>query len=345
MKRCDPAVRLTRRLRAALGAPLVWLSACAGMQSAVTPAGQPADRLADLWWIALTISAVVWLLVMAALLYGSFRRRPAVVDRPPMQVGPERGMTLTVSIAVAVTVIVLIVWLVLSISGDRALASMPPGAPVKIEITGHQWWWEVRYLSPQPSEQFTTANEMHVPVGRPVMLQLTSADVIHSFWLPNLDGKRDLIPGHVTTTWFQADTPGVYRAQCAEFCGHQHANMAMYVVAESPARYAAWLAAQRQPAAPPSDSLASRGEAVFLSSPCVYCHAIEGTKALGRMAPDLTHFGSRMTIAAGTLPNTRGNLAGWILDPQRVKPGNKMPGNPLGSDDLQALLTYLESLK
>ena len=332
-------------LRVALGVAVPFLSECAGRQSVVAPAGQPAGNIAGLWWIALSISVVVWVLVMAALLYGAFRKRVAPTHQAPIQVGAERGATLIVSIAVALTVVVLLVWLALSVSGDRALASMPPAASVDIQVTGHQWWWEVRYLAPQPSEQFTTANEIHVPVGRPVMLQLTSADVIHSFWVPNVDGKRDLIPGHVTTTWFQADTPGVYRGQCAEFCGYQHANMALYVVAESPARYATWLAAQREPAAPPRDSLAKRGEVVFLSSPCPYCHAIEGTMALGRTAPDLTHFGSRMSIAAGELPNTRGNLAGWILDPQQVKPGNKMPATTMGSSDLQALLAYLESLR
>jgi cytochrome c oxidase subunit 2 len=184
-----------------------------------------------------------------------------------------------------------------------------------------------------------------VPVGLPVVLELRSSDVIHSFWVPNLGVKRDMIPGEETSVWFQADSAGVYRGQCAEFCGHQHAKMAVLVIAEPADSFRAWLARQRDTAATPVDSLAQRGQEVFLSTSCVMCHAIQGTPAGSRVGPNLTHLAGRRTLAAGTLPNTRGNLAGWIVDPQRIKPGARMPPNSLEPDDLQALLAYLESLR
>ena len=190
-----------------------------------------------------------------------------------------------------------------------------------------------------------TANEIHVPVGRPVVIELRATDVIHSFWVPNLGVKRDMIPGEETSIWFQADTAGVYRGQCAEFCGYQHAKMAFEVVAEPPERFAAWLIRQRDTASTPADSVAARGQEVFLATSCVMCHAIGGTPAGSRIGPNLTHLASRRTIGAGSLPNTRGNLGGWIVDPQRIKPGARMPPNSLEPDDLQALLVYLERLE
>jgi cytochrome c oxidase subunit II len=190
-----------------------------------------------------------------------------------------------------------------------------------------------------------TANEIHIPVGRPIMIRGMSNDVIHSFWIPNLNGKRDFIPSRVTTEWIQADHPGVFRGQCAEFCGLQHAHMALWVIAEPEAQFNAWMNRQLQAAAPPSDPVKQHGQQIFLDHACVYCHAIRGTTAGGQVAPDLTHFASRRSIAAGTLPNTIGNLGGWILDPQSIKPGNHMATIAVNSDDLQPLLEYIESLK
>jgi cytochrome c oxidase subunit 2 len=190
-----------------------------------------------------------------------------------------------------------------------------------------------------------TANEIHVPVGRPVAIDLKSRDVIHSFWVPNLHGKMDAIPGRVTNTWLQADSPGVWRGQCAEFCGLQHAHMALTVVAHPAHEFEQWLSAQREPATQPTEEIALRGQQVFLSGPCMMCHTIRGTPALSAFGPDLTHVASRRTLAAGTIPNTRGHLAGWILDPQVIKPGTRMPPTALGSEDLQALLAYLERLR
>jgi cytochrome c oxidase subunit 2 len=257
----------------------------------------------------------------------------------------ERRMAMAVASAAGATVATLVAVLFLSFGSGKRLTGTPPPDAIQIRVTGRQWFWDVEYRDSLPSRWATTANEIHVPVGRPVVFQLRSTDVIHSFWVPNLGVKRDMIPGQETSIWFQADTPGVYRGQCAEFCGYQHAKMSFLVVAEPPDRFAVWLDRQRDTARTPTDSLARRGQEVFLASTCVMCHAIQGTPAGSRVGPNLTHLASRRTIAAGTLPNTRGHLAGWIVDPQQIKPGVRMPPNALAPDDLQALLAYLESLR
>lgn len=315
-------------------------------QSVLHPAGPQAERAADLWWFLLWTATAVCVAVTVALLHASFHReRPAADERGEPVAAARRGMRRAVVAAVGATTLVLFAFLFASFRTGRALTLPPRDAPLTVAIDGRQWWWEVRYADPAPQRRLTTANELYIPVGRPVVLELTSSDVIHSFWVPNLAGKRDLIPGHTTTMWLRADRPGVYRAQCAEFCGHQHANMALFVVAVPADSFATWYEAQLRPAAPPSDSLRARGREVFLTNGCVMCHAIFGTPAGSGVGPELTHVASRLTIAAGTLPNTRGHLAGWILDPQESKPGAKMPPNPLAPSDLQALLAYLEGLR
>jgi cytochrome c oxidase subunit 2 len=228
---------------------------------------------------------------------------------------------------------------------DRVLAQLRDDRAVRIRVTSHQWWWDARYGGAEAAEMFTTANELHIPVGRPVVLTLESADVIHSFWVPALSGKKDLIPGRTATLRLQADRPGVYRGQCAEFCGTQHAKMALLIVAEPEDDFQRWATRQRQPAREPTDDLQRRGRDVFQQASCAMCHAIHGTRAGGRRAPDLTHLASRRTIAAGTLPNSVGNLAGWIVDPHRIKPGVNMPANALSPDDLHALLAFLRALE
>jgi cytochrome c oxidase subunit II len=287
-------------------------------------------------------SAIVFVLVVAALFWATLRRR-----RPeePADGRQDRSIRTTVIVATAATAIILFVFLVLDLSVGRAITTNPGPEALQVRVTGHQWWWEIQYRDSLPQNWATTANEIHVPVGRPVLFELRSTDVIHSLWPRNLNGKRDLIPGNENSIWFQADSAGVYRGQCAEFCGHQHAKMAFLIVAEPSDSFSAWLVRQRDTAMTPTDSLALRGQEVFLASSCVMCHAIGGTPAGSRIGPDLTHLASRRTIAAGTLPNTRGNLAGWIVNPQTIKPGVKMPATSLGSDDLQALLSYLETLK
>ncbi len=234
---------------------------------------------------------------------------------------------------------ILFVLLILSVGTGKAISELGDRKNgMVIEVTGNQWWWDVRYANDDPRLVLETANEIHIPVGRPVMIRGTSHDVIHSFWVPNLHGKRDLIPSRITTEWIQADHPGEYRGQCAEFCGLQHAHMAIWVIAEPEDKFNAWMKLQLQPSVAPSDPVRQRGEQVFMSHACVFCHAIRGTSAAGQMAPDLTHFGSRKTIAAGTLPNSMGNLGGWITDPQSIKPGNHMATIAVNPDDLQPLV-------
>jgi cytochrome c oxidase subunit 2 len=289
------------------------------------------------------IAAVVFVLVVAALLAALFRRRRAGEDaEDPVR---ERRMAAVIALSAGATVATLVAVLFLSFGTGRRLTATPPPEALQILITGRQWWWEVEYRDSVANRWATTANEIHVPVGRPVVFELRGGDVIHSFWVPNLGVKRDMIPGQETSIWFRADSPGVYRGQCAEFCGYQHAKMAFLVVAEPAPQFTAWLERQRDTARTPADSVAQRGQEVFLASSCVMCHAVAGTPAGSRVGPDLTHLAGRRTIAAGTLPNTRGHLAGWIVDPQQIKPGSRMPPNQLEPGDLQALLAYLESLE
>jgi cytochrome c oxidase subunit 2 len=323
-----------------------------GRHSALQPAGPPAERINGLWWLMFWCLTGVFILVLGALalaLVSSHRRRlrePATPPAGATDPATERRMTRAVGGAIGLTVILLFVLLVASIATGRSISPLSaPKDALEVAVVGHQWWWQFEYADPDPSRIVSTANELHIPVGRAVKLRLTSRDVIHSFWVPNLNGKMDLIPGRNADTWIQADRPGVYRGQCAEFCGHQHAHMALEVIADPPERFAAWLAAQRQAAPLPASPLAQRGQQVFLSSSCPLCHAVQGTTAGSGVGPDLTHIASRRTLAAGTLPNNRGNLAGWILDPQSIKPGNRMPPTALSPADLEALLAYLESLR
>ena len=315
-------------------------------QSALHPAGEVAGHIANLWWVMLAVCTVVYVIVVSAAALAAFRRRRgAAPSGEGSDANGERRLNRVVWGGVVATALVLVGLLFVSESTGRAVTSISSKDALTIEVVGRQWWWEVTYPGAQPADQVTTANEIHVPVGRAVAVALTSHDVIHSFWPPNLAGKTDLIPGYWRTAWLRADRPGVYRGQCAEFCGFQHARMAFHVVAEPPEKFESWLAAQREPAAEPTDALQERGRAVFLSGPCVLCHRILGTGAFATAGPDLTHVGSRLTLAAGTLPNVTGHMAGWIVDSQSIKPGNAMPPNVLAPRDLDALLAYLRNLK
>jgi cytochrome c oxidase subunit 2 len=317
--------------------------ACSANESALNPAGPQAGRIGGMAWYMFFVSGVVWMAVVIALLGAA--RRGSKRDLPDQSDSMNARLKRPVVTATAMTVLILIGTLVYDVTTGHALASLPRDKALRIHVTGHQWWWEATYVDPVAGRQVTTANEIHIPVGEPVQVIGSSADVIHSFWIPNLAGKKDLIPGHVTATWIQADRPGIYRGQCAEFCGHQHAKMAVLVMAESRDQFNSWYEKQLLPATPPSDSMSKVGEAVFMSKGCPLCHTVGGTRAFGRVGPPLTHIGSSYTLAAGTLKNTRGNLAGWIVDPQGIKPGAKMPANDLSGSELQAILSYLGSLK
>jgi cytochrome c oxidase subunit 2 len=313
-------------------------------QSVLNPDGSQSSSIAQLWWLMFAVSVVVFVLVMgmltAALVSGMRRRRLDRTTTPS-----ARTLTRVVSAAVAATVLVLFTLLVASILTGHTVASLRASSAVTISVIGHQWWWEVVYEDPTASRQVTTANEIHVPIKRPVVLKVTSRDVIHSFWAPSLLGKRDLIPGYTTAIWLDVDRAGVFRGQCAEFCGLQHAHMAFDVVAQSEPDFEQWLDVQRHPAAEPRSDEERRGREEFMTARCAGCHRIQGTAAQGQLAPDLTHISGRAALAAGTLPNSRGHLAGWIANSQAIKPGNQMPPNLLAADDLLAVTAYLESLR
>jgi cytochrome c oxidase subunit 2 len=303
--------------------------------------------IADLWWWMAGVGGAIWILVGIVAVYAAFvhRGRPGTDGVMHITKAAHQRVERTIQLAVAVTILVLVGFLVADFAVGHAMAKHPTDRALTIKVIGRQWWWEFNYEHPDPSQRVVTANEVHVPIGRPVQFVLEGRDVIHSFWAPTLDGKRDLVPGYETSLWIQADTPGVYRGFCAEFCGHQHAKMRFLVIADSGPSFERWYAAQQKPAPEPTDSVLTAGRQAFLSGQCSLCHTIAGTPANGKTAPDLTHLASRRTIAAGTLPNSRGNLAGWIVDPQGIKPGTKMPSNQLSPGDLQALLAYLGTLK
>lgn len=328
------------------------LASCAGsQQSAVDAAGAPGAGFERLWWFFFWLLLAIFVIVIATL-GGTLARRRSASDVEMLErehsptPGVEARTQSIVTGAITITVVILMALIVVSVVVGKSISN--PGRhneDLAIQITGNQWWWDVRYLNDDASQIVVTANEIHIPVGKRVMIRGESHDVIHSFWAPNLQGKRDLIPSRITTEWIEADRPGRFRGQCAEFCGLQHAHMAFWVVAEPQDKFDAWMRRQLQPSAPPTDPDLIRGQQVFLNSACVLCHNITGTTASGQVGPDLTHLASRLTIAAGTLPNTKGNLAGWITDPQRIKPGNHMATVPIKSEDLQPLIDYLESLQ
>lgn len=283
------------------------------------------------------MAAAIFLVVVAIMLLG-------IMHKPSAQEEEKEhafGTPLIWIGGIIVPILVLGVVLGFSVHGMAAFGDPPAGKPLTIEVIGHQWWWEVRY----PQSGVVTANEIHIPTGQTVTFKLTSADVIHSFWVPELNGKMQTIPGQTNTLYMETNKAGRYRGECAVYCGLQHANMAFYVVAEPPATFNTWLAGQVKTPKTPTDPTLIRGQQVFLGSACVYCHTVAGTNASGKVGPDLSHLASRQTIAAGALPNTPGALGGWIEDPQTVKPGNLMPPENFSGPDLQALIAYLESLK
>jgi cytochrome c oxidase subunit 2 len=311
--------------------------------SALDAAGPQAAAILRLWHFMLPAAVVVYAIVIGALVLVALRRRvPGEDTRSPAR---EAAARRAVAIGVGASVVIAFVTLLYDFSVAHGLMAGRSKAPLTIRLTGHQWWWEVEYEDSVAQNSVRLANEVHVPVGRPVRVELVSHDVIHSFWMPNLGGKKDLIPGHDNEIWLQADVPGVYRGQCAEFCGLQHAKMTLALVAEPPERFDQWLARERAPAAEPTDTLAMRGRLLFEGGSCAMCHSVAATSAGGRVGPDLTHVATRIGLAAGAVPNTPGNLAGWIIDPQTIKPGAQMPSHAVAPEDLRALVAYLGTLR
>lgn len=316
-------------------AALAVLSGCRGegVQSMLDPAGPAAAEISKLWWFMLITGSIV-LVITLGLLAAALLRRPRGEEAGP-PLGSGRFVVLGGLIGPG---IILVVLLILTLRTTISLRT--PETTLTIQVIGHRWWWEVRY----PEHDIVTANEIHIPNGVPIQLELISADVVHSIWIPRLHGKMDLMPDHATRLWIQSDEPGTYWAQCAEYCGIQHAFMRLSVTAHTEDAFAQWLEDAARPAGAPSTERQQQGLDVFLRA-CAHCHAISGTAARGRIGPDLTHLSQRLTIGAGRLPNNRGNLYGWISDPQPLKPGNLMPPSLLPSEELEAVVEYLMTLE
>jgi cytochrome c oxidase subunit 2 len=309
------------------------LAACGGQQSTLNPGGPSTRRLSLLWWGLFGAAVVVWFVVVFLLVWALvLRRGPNVKPRG----GGEKAV---VVLGIVIPSLVLLGTFAGAMGVLNAERNPPHPSVLSITVVGHDWWWEVRYPG------FVTANEIHIPVGKAVHVSLRTADVIHSFWVPSLTSKTDLIPNKDNSTWLQADKAGTYRGQCAEFCGLQHAGMSFLVVAQPQADFDSWMSDQARAATTPTSALARRGEQVFTTQSCSSCHTVRGTSADGKVGPDLTHFGSRQDLGAGVAPNDAGWLGGWIANSQTVKPGNKMPPQPLAPEDLRGVIAYLEGLK
>ena len=311
----------------------VW----ADVQSALNPKSADAGRVADISAIMFIGAGAIFLWVMILLvlaLYGSPRMRGLLGRR-----------SLIIGAGIAFPVVVLSALLVYTLGAAASMVRADTQPAARVEVLGEMWWWRVRYLDNEGQALFETANDIRIPAGLPVELVLKSENVIHSFWVPNLAGKLDMVPGHVNRLRLQAEEPGVFRGQCAEYCGAQHAKMMFEVQAVSPDDFEKWLALQRQPAREPANATLELGKRHFMQA-CSQCHTVRGTGAAGKLGPDLTHIGSRSSLAAGVLPNNVGALAGWVAGSQHIKPGNQMPSfNRLSGEGLRAVAQYMESLK
>jgi cytochrome c oxidase subunit 2 len=325
------------KLRAIQAAILLGLPAAAAQAAPLqylTGAGDKAAPVVALTWGVLIVSIIVILLITFLLVGGIWRRRPVAVESTALEKdeGGQNWLWIGVSLS-ALVLFVTVVWTV------KVLANIqgPPGkSALTIEVTGRQWWWQVRYIKKDGTSGFATANEIHIPAGLPVRLKLVGGDVIHSFWVPQLAGKMDAIPGQINETWIEANAAGIYTGQCTEYCGVQHSKMLLRVVAQSPSDFRAWWAHQLTPPA-----MAADGK--FIEH-CGGCHTVRGTDANGTMGPDLSHLMQRRTIASGSLPNDANTLAGWIADPQAMKPGNKMPTVALSPDERGRIIAWLRTL-
>lgn len=308
-------------------------------------AGQRAQIVLPLTWFTLGLSVLVCVIIAILLWMGVRRARVSGGAEQTRAVEVIRGnpgmkwIGIGVGIS-SVALLVTLVWTMVAL----AKSSAPDNTQLTLDVTGRQWWWDVKYNAPEPDESFITANEIHIPVGVPVLVRLHGGDVIHSFWVPKLSGKTDTIPGQTNVAWLEASQPGRYRGQCMEYCGVQHAHMSFEVVAESQEDFQRWREHQLQPAPAPQTEQQRRGMELVVYR-CGLCHEVRGTTAAAVAAPDLTHLMSRRTIAAGTLPNGVGTLGGWIEGAEQLKPGTLMPDQNLTGPQLSDTLAYLETLQ
>jgi cytochrome c oxidase subunit 2 len=306
--------------------------------SALDPKGVNSAEIANLFTAVLVIAAVVFVIVEGLLLYSAFRfRRKSKVTSEPQQIHGNTRFEIAWTILPALIVVSLFV---MTVQTQQQLDTKS-GDPITVKVIGHQWWWEFQY----PDYNIKTGTDLIIPVGAVVNLEITSGDVIHSFWVPQLNGKTDAIPNHINTSWIEAGQAGTYVGQCAELCGVSHANMRIVVIAKAQADFDQWIKEQQAPPAQPSGDLAAQGQQTFMGGACIACHTINGTAAQGMVGPNLTHVGSRTHLAGGTLENTPGNLKRWLANPPGIKPGSKMPNLNLSDADIEALTAYLESLK
>lgn len=329
----------------------LYLTAAAGVISSPTsifdPAGTPARSAFGLSMLVLSVTLVIFLIVAGLLLYAllRYRLRPGDSDREPPQIYGSTQIELSWTVIPILIVVTLFLATTRVILGTEAVPK--PKQSLDVTVIGHQFWWEYRY----PDLGVVTANELHIPVSDPLhptptYLKMSSADVAHSFWVPRLAGKMDVIPNRVNVMWMDPQQAGLYVGQCAQYCGTQHAKMLLRVYAETPAGFEKWVEQQKQPAATsfPGNAAATEGQAVFLHSACINCHAVAGTVATGRFGPDLTHLASRETLASGPIPNTPENLRKWIEDPNSMKPGSLMPAMHLNDHELDVITAYLTQL-
>lgn len=326
---------------------VILLSSCSPVQnsfirtpSMLAPRGPLAGRIADLGWFMIILGGLIFIGVMLYFVYAAWGHRGYDLSEELRHPNQGTGIVLTWGVGfTALVLAVLFGWNVGVMRSNQQIFSRAD--ELVIDVIGHQWWWEVQYAE----QGFETANEIHIPVGQPVKLRLVTKDVIHSLWFPELSGKLDLLPNQVNELVLVADKNGEYWGECAEFCGTQHAKMQLMLIVQTEREFAAWLKDQQAVPDPPEEELALEGRDIFLGSACVYCHNIEGTNASSDLGPDLTHVMSRRTIGAGIRENTLGNMAGWIVDAQAIKPGNRMPPMDLNSEELSALLAYLKTLE
>ena len=317
-------------------APLQYLSG----------SGARAYPVVQLTWAVIGISIAVMVIIALLVLVACLKRKPPAPSTPDGKapIGREGPGLEWIYIGTGLSTLVLLVVSVWTMMTINAVATPPNQPGLTIEVHGRQWWWEALYVSDQPSKMFRTADDIHIPVGIPVQLNLIGDDVIHSFWVPALSGKMDTVPGQTNTLWIEADKPGVYRGQCTEYCGQQHAHMGFTVTADPPEAFQAWWAHQLEPAPEPANSQVAQGQAVFVTR-CGACHAVRGSAAGGRVGPDLSHLKQRASLAAATLPNNSAQLSAWIADPQHIKPGSYMPRLDISGPDLASIRSYLDTLK
>ncbi len=316
------------------------VAGCGGKQSTLNPQSEQSRQITTLWWWMLAVASIVFIGAVAMLVLARLRHRPGL----PF-VGEREGVSvgLVVGFGFILPVVVLIALFIVANIGVAKTTSAPKrgSTSLTVHVIGHQWFWEVRY----PGTTAYTANEIHIPTGTRVNVVASTDDVIHSFWVPELNRKIDMIPGRSNRVLLYAKRVGTYRGQCAELCGLQHAHMAFSVFADPPSRFRGWLANEARPARAPATAAERAGRNTFMADQCASCHTLRGTPARGAVGPDLTHFGGRTSIAANTLVNNPRNLAEWIRDPQHLKPGNRMPDLNIGPSDVSALTAYLESLR